>query len=76
MSVVVKRGFAWSGTKQRLDLYVVEYALTPERRRIWPIPDPARNVTDFMFDDGWKGLAKPEGGQAGPEVADPVADEA
>lgn len=35
-------------------LYVVEYARDEERRRIWPIPDPARQVTEFMFDDGWK----------------------
>ena len=43
-------------------LYVVEYALSPEKRRVWPIQDPARKVTDFMFDDGWKALAEPEGG--------------
>jgi hypothetical protein len=43
-------------------IYVVEYALSPEYRRVWPIQDPARKVTDFMFDDGWKALADPEGG--------------
>jgi hypothetical protein len=38
-------------------LYVVEYALDPDQRRIWPVPDPARRVSDFMFDDGWKDAA-------------------
>jgi hypothetical protein len=57
-------------------LYVVEFALSPEHRRIWPIPDPARQVTDFMFDDGWKGLAEPEGGQAAPEAAELLAEDA
>jgi len=57
-------------------LYVVEFALSPEDRRIWPIPDPARQVTDFMFDDGWKGLAEPEVGRAAPEVAELPAEDA
>jgi hypothetical protein len=38
-------------------LYVVEYARDDERRRIWTIQDPARRVTDFMFDDGWRDAA-------------------
>jgi hypothetical protein len=46
-------------------LYVVEFALDPDRRRVWPIQDPAERVTDFMFDDGWKGLADPPGGSPG-----------
>jgi hypothetical protein len=29
-----------------------------------------------MFDDGWKGLAEPEGGQAAPEVAELLAEDA
>ncbi len=44
-------------------LYVVEYALDDERRTIWRIPDPARRVTDFMFDAGWKDAV--EHGEAG-----------
>lgn len=39
-------------------LYVVEYALDDERRRVWAIPDPVDQITDYMFDDGWKGLAE------------------
>lgn len=58
-------------------LYVVEYAQSPSRRRIWSIQDPARRVGQFMFDDGWKGLAEhgwkglaePEHGAAAPNVA-------
>lgn len=44
--------------KDQYWLYVVEYALDDERRHIWPIPDPARRVTEFMFDDGWKDAAE------------------
>ncbi|WP_205695655.1 DUF3883 domain-containing protein [Conexibacter sp. SYSU D00693] len=39
-------------------LYVVEYALDDERRRVWAIPDPVDQITDYMFDDGWRGLAE------------------
>ena len=35
-------------------LYVVEYALDPERQKVWTIQNPASRVTDFMFDAGWK----------------------
>jgi hypothetical protein len=38
-------------------LYVVEYATTPEKRKVYPVPDPADNVTAFMFDSGWAGMA-------------------
>ncbi|MDP9438695.1 MAG: DUF3883 domain-containing protein [Actinomycetota bacterium] len=38
----------------RFWLYVVEYALDDGRRTVWRVPDPARRVTDFMFDSGWK----------------------
>jgi hypothetical protein len=43
--------------KDQYWLYVVEYALDDERRYIWTILDPARRVTEFMFDDGWKNAA-------------------
>jgi hypothetical protein len=45
-------------------LYVVEFALDEELRRVWCIQSPAERVTDFMFDDGWKGLADPPGGSS------------
>jgi hypothetical protein len=56
--------------KEKFWLYVVEYALNDERRHSWLIPDPARKVTDFMFDDGWKDVA--EFGEVGDD--DPYAD--
>jgi hypothetical protein len=34
-------------------------------RRVWTISNPARQVTEFMFDDSWKDAAVEEpGGQA------------
>jgi hypothetical protein len=39
-------------------LYVVEYATTPEKRKVYPIPDPADQVTAYMFDGGWAGIAE------------------
>jgi hypothetical protein len=56
--------FAQRDGAEQCWLYVVEFALDPERRRLWCIQDPAERVTDFMFDDGWKGLADPPGGCA------------
>jgi hypothetical protein len=41
-------------------LYVVERANGPDRQ-IYRIQDPARRVTQFMFDDGWKALAETDG---------------
>ena len=38
-------------------LYIVEYARDDDKRRIWMIQDPARRVTEFMFDDGWREAA-------------------
>ncbi|KAF1691553.1 hypothetical protein CSC62_15725 [Pseudoxanthomonas jiangsuensis] len=38
-------------------LYVVEFAKTPERRRILRIQDPAGNARSFTFDKGWAGIA-------------------
>lgn len=42
-------------------LYVVENALDPDRRVIWMIQDPYARATNFMFDDGWRGVAEPYG---------------
>lgn len=53
-------------------LYVVEYALDDERRRIWPINDPAGLVDQFMFDDGWKDAADVEGSRAFDASVDPA----
>jgi hypothetical protein len=54
--------FAQRDGAEQCWLYVVEFALDPERRRLWCVQDPAEHVTDFMFDDGWKGLADPPTG--------------
>jgi hypothetical protein len=56
--------FAQRNGPEQCWLYVVEFALDPVRRRVWCIQDPAEQVTDFMFDDRWKGLADPPGGSA------------
>jgi hypothetical protein len=39
-------------------LYIVEYATAPEKRKVYPIPDPVGQVTAYMFDGGWAGLAE------------------
>jgi hypothetical protein len=39
-------------------LYVIEYATAPEKRKVYPIPDPAAQATAYLFDDGWVGLAE------------------
>ena len=56
--------FAQRDGAEQCWLYGVEYALDPDRRRVWCVQDPAERVTDFMFDDGWKGLADPPGGSS------------
>jgi hypothetical protein len=56
--------FAQRAGGEQCWLYVVEYALDPERRRVWSIQDPSERVTHFMFDDGWKDAAEPTGGSA------------
>jgi hypothetical protein len=56
--------FAQRAGGEQCWLYVVEYALDPERLRIWSIQDPSERVTHFMFDDGWKDAAEPTGGSA------------
>ena len=64
--------FAQRDGAEQCWLYVVEVALDPERRRVWCIQDPAERVTDFMFDDGWKGLADPPGGSASADSVEPT----
>lgn len=43
---------------ERFWLYVVEYALDTNRRKLWRIKDPFGQATQFMFDSGWKKLAE------------------
>jgi hypothetical protein len=43
-------------------LYVVEFALEPNRARIYAIQDPAELVDEFWFDGGWREFAKERGG--------------
>ena len=38
-------------------LYVVEFATTPEQRRILRIQNPADNAKSFTFDKGWEAIA-------------------
>jgi len=38
-------------------LYVVEYAKDEERFRVYPIPNPTSQVTQFRFDSGWREMA-------------------
>jgi hypothetical protein len=45
-------------------LYVVEFALEPNRARVYPIQDPADLVDEYWFDGGWRDLAKEPGGPA------------
>jgi hypothetical protein len=39
-------------------LYVVENALEPERRRVTAVANPFSKVTEYWFDDGWRGVAE------------------
>ena len=51
-------------------LYVVERADQPDFK-IWRIHNPAQRVTNFMFDDGWKGIAEADD----EDVTEPAAAE-
>jgi Domain of unknown function (DUF3883) len=42
---------------KRYWLYVVERAEQPDFR-IWRIQNPAQQITNFMYDDGWKNMAE------------------
>jgi sacsin len=41
-------------------LYVVEHARGPSKPTVYPIQAPASKVTQFVFDAGWKSVAKEE----------------
>ena len=45
---------------ERFWLYVVEYADT-EEAVLYRVQDPARTVTHFFFDGGWRGVAALQG---------------
>lgn len=49
-------------------LYVVEYALNPERTRLHRIKDPWSNMGRFYFDDGWRVIAEVEPSQNPPAL--------
>ena len=42
-------------------LYVVEFALEPDRSRVYAIQSPAESVDEYWFDGGWRDLAKERG---------------
>jgi hypothetical protein len=42
-------------------LYVVEFALEPDRARVYAIQNPAEAVDEYWFDIGWRDLAKERG---------------
>lgn len=43
-------------------LYVVEFALEPDRSRVFAIQDPEELIDQYRFDDGWKILSKEQDG--------------
>jgi hypothetical protein len=43
-------------------LYVVEFALEPDRSRVFAIQDPAELIDQYWFDDGWKLLSREKDG--------------
>jgi sacsin len=54
-------------------LYIVEYALDPERRSITRINDPVSQVTQYRVDSGWRSLAATKFAQATlPRIGDSV----
>lgn len=43
---------------ERFWLYVVEFALEPERAEVFAIPNPVSLIDEYRFDGGWKGLSR------------------
>ncbi len=43
-------------------LYVVEFALEPDRSKVFAIQDPAGLIDQYWFDDGWKLLSREQDG--------------
>jgi hypothetical protein len=41
-------------------LYVVEFALSDEESKVYPIPDPANTIDEYIYDQKWKEFAKPD----------------
>ncbi len=44
--------------KERSWLYVVEFALDPNRRRLWRVQGPASKANRFGFDFGWRNICE------------------
>ena len=42
-------------------LYVVEFAMEPNRSRVYAIQSPAESVDEYWFDGGWRDVAKERG---------------
>ena len=51
----------------RFWLYVVEFALEPERAQVFAIPNPVSLIDEYRFDGGWKALSREQSGSEVPE---------
>ena len=51
----------------RFWLYVVEFALEPERAQVFAIPNPVSLIDEYRFDGGWKELSRERSGAGQPE---------
>jgi hypothetical protein len=50
----------------RFWLYVVEFALEPERAQVFAIPNPVSLIDEYRFDGGWKELSRERSGAGQP----------
>lgn len=60
--------FAQRQVAEQWWLYVVEHALDDDSRRVWAIQDPVERISDYMFDDGWKGLSETASATVAPDT--------
>ena len=51
----------------RFWLYVVEFALEPQRAQVFAIADPVSLIDEYRFDGGWKDLSRERSGAGQPE---------
>lgn len=51
----------------RFWLYVVEFALEPERAQVFAIRNPVSLIDEYRFDGGWKDLSRERSGAGQPE---------
>lgn len=63
-NVSISRAQHKKATRERASfwLYVVEFALEPDRSRVFAIQDPGELIDQYWFDDGWKTLSKERAG--------------